>query len=458
MVLGGARAAHADFGDQLAKLLASDGDSGDWFGISVAIGGPIGNEVAIVGARSWEPFVGHDEGSAYLFDVKSGLQIAQLLADDADAGDCLGFSVAIGGGTAVVGAIGVSPFPAANAAGAVYLFDTATGQQLFKFLADDLAAGDHLGWSVAMSGATLIIGAQGDDTGAGQDAGSAYLFDIPTRKQLAKLEPDDALAHDEFGLSVAVSGVTAIVGAWKTDDNGNESGAAYLFDVTDPSNPVQIGKLLADDGDVCDHFGQSVAIFGTTALVGALDDDDHGFSSGSAYLFDATTGQQVAKLVPDDGGQGFHFGASVAIGSALAIIGASEDDDNGEAAGAAYLFDVTDPSNPVQVAKLLANDGAAGETFGVSLAIRVETAIIGANRDDDNGNESGSAYLFDAVGAPGKCPWDLDDSGDVGTGDLILLLGSWGSDPGGPPDFDGDGNVGTSDLIELLGNWGPCEG
>ncbi len=441
-VLFSAGASHADFGDQLFKLLGSDGGAGDTFGISVAIGGPVGQETAIVGARLWDELYGQDQGSAYLFDVKDGQEIFQLLPDD--GGGYFGFSVAIGGGNAIVGAMVASPFPGANAAGAVYLFDTATGQQLFRFLADDREAGDHFGYSVAMSGNTLIIGAQGDDTEAGQDAGSAYLFDIPSRKQLAKLEPDDALEQDEFGPSVAISGVTAIVGAWKTDDNGNESGAAYLFDVTDPSNPVQIAKLLADDGAERDHFGASVAIFGTTALVGADDDDDNGFQSGSAYLFDTITGQQMAKLLPDDGGEDFHFGSSVAIGNTFAIIGASQDGENGENAGAAYLFDVTDPSDPVQVAKLLANDGAVGDAFGVSVAIRVETAIIGALRDDDIGYDAGSAYLFDAVVVPGKCPWDLDDSGAVATSDLILLLGSWG-DP-----------YGTEDLIELLGNWGPC--
>ncbi len=75
--------------------------------------------------------------------------------------------------------------------------------------------------------------------------------------------------------------------------------------------------------------------------------------------------------------------------------------------------------------------------------------------DDDNGDDSGSAYRVDAA-APGTCPWDLDASGSVGILDLLALLAVWGSDPGGPPDFDGDGNVGILDLLTLLANWGPC--
>ncbi len=108
-----------------------------------------------------------------------------------------------------------------------------------------------------------------------------------------------------------------------------------------------------------------------------------------------------------------------------------------------------------EVAKLLADDGAVNDQFGNSVAISGATAIAGADRDDDNGDFSGSAYLFDAA-APGMCPWDLDDDGSVGITDLLALLAAWGSDPGGPPDFDGDGNVGILDLLTLLANWGPC--
>ena len=91
----------------------------------------------------------------------------------------------------------------------------------------------------------------------------------------------------------------------------------------------------------------------------------------------------------------------------------------------------------------------------MSVAISGATAIVGAHEDDDNGNNSGSAYLFDAA-APGTCPRDLDADGSVGILDLLTLLVAWGTDPGGPPDFDGDGTVGILDLLALLASWGPC--
>ncbi len=171
-------------------------------------------------------------------------------------------------------------------------------------------------------------------------------------------------------------------------------------------------------------------------------------STGSAY---ADLGDQLFKLLPDDGAALDEFGRSVAISGATAIVGASGHD-NGTSNGSAYLFDTT---TGAQIAKFLPNDGAIGDHFGISVAISGATAIVGAWFDDDNGLDSGSAYLFDAAGT-GMCLWDLDGTGTVGILDLLTLLAAWGSDPGGPPDFDGDGTVGILDLLTLLANWGPC--
>ena len=165
---------------------------------------------------------------------------------------------------------------------------------------------------------------------------------------------------------------------------------------------------------------------------------------------------QQAKLLPKDGAASDRFGFSGAISGDMAVIGAYGDDDNGDDSGSAYLFDISDPKNPVEIAKLLPDDGAAGDRFGWSVSISgppgEEVAVIGAHGNDDNGDDSGSAYLFDAS----FCPWDLDDNGIVGVSDLLSLLASWGPCKGCPADFDENGNVGVSDLLALLANWGPC--
>jgi len=315
--------------DLETKITADDAATGDMFGYSVAISG----NTAIVGASS-DNDTGTDSGSAYLFDATTGSQLAKLTADDAANFDDFGTSVAISGNTAIVGAVGDDD--GGFASGSAYLFDVATGNQLAKLTADDAAAGDRFGHSVAISGNTAIVGAFANDD-AGGSSGSAYLFNATTGSQLAKFTADDAAEGDRFGFSVAISGNTAIVGAWLDDDGGGNSGSAYLFDATTGS---QLAKLTADDAAANDFFGISVAISGNTAIVGARSDDDAGSSSGSAYLFDVTTGNQLAKLTADDAATNDSFGASVAISGSTAIVGAWSDDDAGFSSGSAYLFDV----------------------------------------------------------------------------------------------------------------------
>ena len=264
------------------------------------------------------------------------------------------------------------------------------GDQLAKLLSEDGVVGDQLGVAVAVSGTTAIVGASADDDN-GLVSGSAYLFDTVTGTQIAKLIPSDGSALALFGASVAISGTTAIVGEPFGAGYGVTSGAAYLFDTVTGS---QIAKLLPEDGAASDNFGVSVSISGTRAIVGAFLSDDNGSASGSAYLFDTVTGLQLAKLLPDDGAVGDEFGISVSISGTTAIVGAPFDDDNGPDSGSAYLFDTM---TGLQIAKLLSSDGSLADRFGWSASISGATAIVGAYRDDANGGASGSAYLFDVV-------------------------------------------------------------
>ena len=181
--------------------------------------------------------------------------------------------------------------------------------------------------------------------------------------------------------------------------------------------------MLASDGTANDEFGTSVSISGDYAIVGASRDDDNGTWSGSAYIFtpndvDPNNWDQVAKLTASDGADYDHFGGSVSVSGDYAIVGAWGDDSY---TGSAYIFK-RDGTNWSEQAKLLASDGAATDRFGVSVSVSGAYAIVGARDDDDNGTDSGAAYMFGKI----LCP-SMDGTGDclVNFEDFARLAGQW---------------------------------
>ena len=337
-------------------------------------------------------------------------QIAKLTAADAAASDLFGFSVALSGTTALVGAHLDSDDGASS--GSAYIFERDEGGagnwgQVAKLTAADAAFSDQFGWSVALSGTTALVGAYGDTDG-GVTSGSAYIFErdeggAGNWGQVAKLTAADAAADDTFGISVALSGTTALVGARLDDDAGASSGSAYIFerDEGGAENWGQVAKITASDAEAGDYFGQVVALSGTTALVGAWNDDDGGDASGAAYIFERDEGGaenwgQIAKLTADDAGAGDYLGYSVALSGTTGLVGAWNDGDGGLQSGAAYIFerDEGGAGNWGQVAKLTAADPAVEDSFGFAVAVRGTTALVGSRFDDDAGIDSGSAYVF----------------------------------------------------------------
>jgi hypothetical protein len=264
-------------------------------------------------------------------------------------------------------------------------------------VADDGSANDFFAFSVALSSDTAVIGAQGDDDN-GDDSGAAYVFNRTGSgwSQQAKLTAEDGAAGDEFGGSVALSGGMALIGARRDDDNGDGSGAAYVFTRSGVGWNQQ-AKLTAADGAAGAEFGYSVALSGDTAVIGAARDDDKGDDSGSVYVFtrSGTDWSQQAKLTAADGAKGDVFGISVALSGDTVVVGADLDDDKGEDSGAAYVF-TRSKGTWSQQAKLTATDGEAVDIFGVRVALSGDTALIAARRDDDDvkGADSGSAYVF----------------------------------------------------------------
>jgi len=274
--------------------------------------------------------------------------------------------------------------------------DLAAGQITeTKLAASDGVSYAYFGESVSISGDYMIVGACGDNDN-GTNSGSAYIyhFDGTGWVEEAKLLASDGVPVDLFGSSVSISGDLALVGAPYEDHNDFNDGSAYVFR-REETIWIEEAKLNASDGAFFDYFGSSVSISGDYALVGAPFDDDYGSSSGSAYVFhrEGTTWLEEAKLTNERSLPEDYFGQDVSISGDYALVGAPWNDDNGPAAGAAYVFR-REGTNWLASRPLLASDGAATDLFGGAVSLSGDYALIGAYYDDDNGDKSGSAYIF----------------------------------------------------------------
>ncbi len=218
---------------------------------------------------------------------------------------------------------------------------------------------------------------------------SVALGAAPYLPPAAEIRPATADAGDHVGIAVDLDGDTAIVGAWLDDDLGLDVGAAFLYDTTDPRAPALIAELAPVAPSVATYFGYDVAIDGGLALVGAWGADDEGYATGSVCVFDAATGQRLARFTADDARADRGFGWSVALDGDLALVGAIGD------GGAAYLFDLSDPEAPVQLAKLLPTDDGNTFEFGFDVALSGDRALVGAPGDRTNGVDAGAAFVFD---------------------------------------------------------------
>jgi sugar lactone lactonase YvrE len=391
---------------QQARLSPGDAAVNDFFGRPVAIQG----DTAAIGAQGDDSPAGSDTGAVYIF-TRTGTvwsMEARITSPDGSAFDNLGSSVALlgSGDRLATGAIGDDTTAGENA-GSVYIFGRMGGHwsQLAKLTAPDGASYDAFGRSVAIEGTRLLIGAAGNDTSAGEDAGSAYVFYGWDGFWVFQknLTAGDASAFDNFGQSVALSGNSALIGAMGDDiDMTQNAGSAYVF-VFSSNVWSQQARLNANPLGPNDSFGHSVAISGDTALVGtSAADTTAGVDAGAAFVFTraGSTWTQQAQLTASDGAAGDQFGIYVALAGSTAIIAAPQDDQPGaNNAGSTYVF-MRKGSTWTQEAKLLANDGAAGDLFGSSVAISGNTVLVGANCDDgvdtlgEAAMNQGGVYVF----------------------------------------------------------------
>ena len=280
--------------------------------------------VAIVGDH--EICCDDGPGAAYLYSAIDGAFVRKLAAVDADPNDMFGFSVAIESDRGIVGAPGDDELK--ERAGAAYLFNLDTGEQMMKFMS---AEGVGIGRSVDISGGTVIVGS----------IDSAHIFDADSGDERFRLTAQSESPVIGFGRSVGIDGNLAIVGA-PARETGTLPGSAYIFDV---STGEQLHRLQPNDPVAANRFGIEVDIFGRMAIVGATFAHHDGLATGAAYVFDVATGEQLLKLTPTEIEKGDEFGY-VAIDGTIAVIGAPADEINEViSAGSVYVFQVPEPGS-----------------------------------------------------------------------------------------------------------------
>ncbi len=416
-----------------------------------------------------------ERGARYPLTIDPIAQQAYLKASNTGAGDEVGSSVAVSGDTVVVGAVGESSNAtgvngdqtdnSAGVSGAAYVYvrNGTTWTQEAYLKASNPDPQDGFGWSVAVSGNTVVVGALQEGSSAtgvnGDESdnhawynGAAYVFvrNGADWSQQAYLKASYTEANNvflRFGSSVAVSGDTVVVGAPgessnatgvdgdQSDNSAANSGAAYVFVRSDTSWSQQ-AYLKASNTGADDRFGSSVAVSGDTVVIGAAGEDSSAtgvngnqndssaIDSGAAYIFarSGATWSQQAYLKASNTRAGDSFGGAVAVSGDTVVIGAAGEDSNATGvngnqndssaidSGAAYIF-ARSGATWSQQAYLKASNTDAQDRFGIPVAVSGDTVVVGANGESSdatgaNGNQnnnstasSGAAYVFVRNGA-----------------------------------------------------------
>lgn len=319
----------------------------------------------------------------------------KMAAFDGQIWDGLGSSgLAIEGTTVVAGSSRAS-YAGSNGAGAAYVFDCSTlpCRNVSKLLTTAGADNTGLGYSIAISGTTLVVGTNGLPD-------AVYVYDLASCEFICYesqiLTASDGGDYDAFGLSVAIDGQTVVVSSYlNSHDEKTRAGAAYVFDLaTCGPACTETRKLTASDGSAEDRFSSSVAVDGTTAVVGSQ-------GNRAGYVFNlATCGAactEVSKLTNSEATPA--FGESVDVSGSMAILGAASPS-SGVSWGA-YIFNLeTCGAACTETSKLISSDFQPEDQFGYSVAIDGTTAIVGAYAKDER---LGSAYVFNLETCGAAC-------------------------------------------------------
>jgi hypothetical protein len=374
-----------------SKLAPADGEAGEQFGRSIAIQ----DDTALVGAPHDDVSGRSESGAVYWYERSGATWEARgkITSGEYEATDQFGWAVDIAGDWAFIGAIGHK--------GAVFVFTREDGgwRQQRKLTASDGNLGDNFGKALALDTDRAIIGAPQDADPFGTNGGAVYVFEKISGQwaEAGKLLPSEGNQRDLFGKSVAISGDVALVGAYGNEagHDGN-GGAAYVFRF-ETGTWEEIARIRPEAIASVDNFGRAVTVEDDRALISGLVEDDEGNRRDAAFIFERSGEgwRETAQLTPPTEDTTGDPGKSVALDGDRALLGAYMNDTaKGDRSGSTYVFE---RENGIwqRRASLVPADGDRGDYFGRALAAENGTAIVGAPLDEDpNGDEGGSAYVF----------------------------------------------------------------
>jgi hypothetical protein len=313
-------------------------------------------------------------GAVTVYSATTGRFVRKIRPADLTTGNRFGQAVSVCGDLALIAAPGQGD-------GVVYLCNLATGAVVRKFASP--TPNGEFGRGVALSAELAVIGAYNEDN----TDGAVYVYRHATTEAPLRIPAPAPATGSNFGLQVAVQNDFVIASAFRSNLAAVDAGAVFVF-----SSAGQLLTSITDPTPSALHlFGTSLAVSGTEVLVGA---SNHGGQVGRVNRFDLRTGASKGTLVATDGQTGDLFGAAMAARGNLAIVGAPGTDDNGTDAGSAYVFDL---NTGRQVRKLFLPSGSTSASFGISVAIWGNQAVVGALYDDDIAENSGAAYLFRTI-------------------------------------------------------------
>lgn len=377
---------------QIDKVIASDGNVEELFGYSVAISG----DWAMVGAP-YEDL--QDEGAVYVFQLVGGtwVETQKLKPSSSYSDGFFGLSIDMAGGVAVIGAIGDNGGGDNTGAAFVFELEEGTWVEKTKLIPSDPFPSDEFGGAVAVSGNSIVVGAHGK-FGVGYYSGAAYVFKKIDGlwSETQKLTASDQATWDYFGNAVDIEGDRIVVAAYLNDIGASGSGSVYVFEFVGGTwTEEQI--ITASDPAEDDNFGNAVVLNNDRILVSARgDDNEYGADAGAVYYFDEIDGDFVEqqKIIVSDAQTLTAFGTAISVSGNTAVIGSMGHTDYVSYIGAVNVYEYVDGLWEEGEKLTAGTDTSAYDIFGNAVGLDNNRLVVGARGGDDNGDLSGAAYFF----------------------------------------------------------------